>query len=253
MGPERARGAGRRWARAALTLALLEARAAARGGVAPALCLAYSCTSVAAQLTLTPLLDGGEATLAPLLEVAAALLPALAPALTMGLLAGERASGHLDALLAAPAPYSALVCGKWLGALALCLLALLCTLPAPLLLLRCAPLPLAPVAAAYLGLALSAALHCAVGVWASAAARRPLGAWVLSFSAGVLLAALPALAPHLPAPLSGLALHLGVGERLSRPLRGVIDSRDVVYFVCLTSLCLVSAARALRAAALRAR
>jgi len=252
LGPERARGAGR-WARAALTLAGLEARAAARGGVALPLCLAYSCMSVAALFTFTPLLDGGEVSLAPLFEVAGALLPALAPALTMGLLAGERASGHLDALLAAPAPYVALVGGKWLGALALCLLALLCTLPAPLFLWRAAGVPLGPAAAAYVGLALSAALHCAVGVWASAAARRPLGAWVAAFGAGVALAALAPLAPHLPAPLDELALRLGVGERLARPLRGVLDSRDVVYFVGLTAVSLLSAARALRAGALRPR
>jgi ABC-2 type transport system permease protein len=243
LGPERPRGVTPwRWARAALTVARLDARAALRGGVAPALCLAYACASVAALFTLTPLTDGAEVSLTPLFEVGSALLPALAPALTMGLIAGERASGHLDALLATPSPYGVLVCAKWLSALALCALALLCTLPAPLILWRYAALPLPPALAAYLALLLSAALHCALGVWASARASRPVGAWVWAFGAGLALASLDALAPH-----------LGARERLTRAFKGVIDGRDVFYFICLTALCLISATRALLGAALRPR
>lgn len=243
LGPERPRGLTPwRWARAALTVARLDARAALRGGVAPALCLAYACASVAALFTLTPLTDGAEADLSPLFDVSAALLPALAPALTMGLIAGERASGHLDALLASPAPYGVLVCAKWLSALWLCLLALACTLPAPLILWRCAALPLLPSLAAYLALSLSAALHCAVGVWASAGARRPLGAWVWAFGVGLALASLDVLAPH-----------LGARERLVRAFRGVIDMRDVFYFISLIALSLISATRALQGLALRPR
>ncbi len=189
----------------------------------------------------------GLATLRGFFGLAPWSLLFLVPALTMRLFAEEQKLGTLEALLTWPVREHEAVLGKFLGALALLAASLLATAPIPLtvFLLR-APDP-GPVAAGYLGLLLLGSVYVAVGLFASTLTENQIVAYIAGvcvsfalFVAGeqfVLVAAPPALAPLLGA--------IGLGAHYGSIGRGVIDTRDVVYFLSASGLFLYLGVRRL--------
>ncbi|MGN0846849.1 MAG: DUF4350 domain-containing protein [Kiritimatiellia bacterium] len=139
--------------------------------------------------------DGGTTPVEALWATAAVpFLPVLAALVTMRLVADERANGRLELLLSAPLLEREIVLGKYLGAFALCALALALYLVVPVVLLPlCAPalrgaLSLFSFLPAMLALLLQSALWCAVGLLASACSRH---AAVAAFASMILVLALP--------------------------------------------------------------
>jgi ABC-2 type transport system permease protein len=151
----------------------------------------------------------------------------LAPAVTMGAFAGERAAGTWPLLLTAPVTDAALVLGKFLAAFGQLAALVVASLTQPLVLAWVSHVDPAQLACGWAGLLLLAAFLAALGTWISAAVDQPLAAFVLTFAAGAVLllvgslAAAPALAP-----LSGF---LGLMPRLEPFLAGELRAGGVAY------------------------
>ena len=163
----------------------------------------------------------------------------LAPAATMRLVAEERRLGTLELLLGLPiAPWEA-VLGKFLAALALVAAGLGLSALFPLCLLGLGPFDGGQIVAGYLGALLLACGYVAAGLFASALTRSQAVAFVLGAGVCLLLSMLgdPALMDQLqrllPRPALTALANLGAGEHQQAFTRGLVDLRDVLWFLLL--------------------
>jgi ABC-2 type transport system permease protein len=167
----------------------------------------------------------------------------------MRLLAEERRSGTLEMLITLPVRDSDVVIGKYLGALGLILTVVLATLAYPIVMFKwpwnLGPLDWDAVKAGYIGLILFSAASVAIGLLISALTEsQAIAFFITVFVLGVLWF-LGGIAGLLPGGLAAVLQYLSFDTRLDGFSRGLIDTRDVVFFVSVTAVALMVAFRAL--------
>ncbi len=173
------------------------------------------------------------------------LLLLLASVLTMRLLAEEKKMGTLELLLTAPVRYSEVIVGKFLGSLGILAVMLALTFYYPLLLWIFGDPDWGPIATGYLGLFLLGCTSLAVGLFASSLTSNQIVAAVV---AGGILCALWFLdmaADLLPEALGEVISYLSLYYHFPDFMRGVIDTRGMIYYLSTTVLFLFLAIRSL--------
>ena len=168
--------------------------------------------------------------------------------LAMRLVAEERRSGTWEALLTTPVGEGELVIGKWLGALAFYLLLWLPTAVYPVVLAIYAPpgseIDAGPIAAAYLGAALSGAGFLALGLAASSATESQVVAAGVAFAgllAFLLVGQLGDLAADLGPSARAVVRQLDLRGHMDDMARGAIDLDAVVLWVAVAAVGLAAA------------
>jgi ABC-2 type transport system permease protein len=162
----------------------------------------------------------------------------LVPATTMRSMADERRTGTFELLGALPIAPSALVAGKWLGAVALVAVALALTAPWPVVLAVYGDLDPGPVSAAYLGLFLFGACLAAIGIAASASTESQVVAFLAAFVIGVVPFLVGGALPLLPAAFVPFASALTFDAHFQDLSRGVLDTRSIVLAAAVTVVAL---------------
>lgn len=217
-----------------------------------ALSVAYVSVSALYMFTLSPYFVEGTVTLAPLFEITPLLLTLLTPTLTLNVIAEARRSGQLDSWLALPLSYPTLLLGRVGGAAALLMLMITMSLSIPLCLSMYCEVPWGVALSGWLGSVLAGAQLLCVGLWASVWARSPLSAWLTAFVISFAYYLVGHTARFLPPELGVWSQALSVEAHFSRLARGVVDSRDVVYFLVSTLFWFMFAVETLRAQVSRA-
>jgi ABC-2 type transport system permease protein len=182
-----------------------------------------------------------QADMRPLFGLAPLIFCFFAPSVTMGLFSEERSTGTLEMLLALPVTDWQVVIGKFLAAVGLIAVSLLLTLPYAIFVAAYGNLDWGPVIGGYLGLLLMAAGYLAVGLMTSVWTRNQIISWVVGalfcfalFLFGKLLQLVPqSLAPTIQA--------LSFDYHFQSIARGVIDTRDLLYYFTLIAICLIVA------------
>lgn len=174
----------------------------------------------------------------PLFEWMPVLLIFLVAALTMRLWSEERRAGTLETLLTLPVSPLRLVLGKFLAALALVALALVLTLPLPVTIAFLGPMDWGPVLGAYLATLLLAAAYIAIGLFVSARTDNPIVSLIgTTLVCGVFYLigsdALTGLLGHRGGEILEL---LGSGSRFESITRGVIDLRDLYFYLSIVGV-----------------
>jgi len=189
----------------------------------------------------------GEASLRGALPNWAVTLVFCLPLVTMGQLAGEQRQGTLELLFTAPLPLGALIVGKWLSTVLLCLALLLLTAPIVATLWLYGDPDPGVIAVTYLGLWLCCMAFAAVGLFASSLTEEPMVAGVL----GVLLLVPSWLAGQArtlaPEPWRPWIEQVSVVDHLSSFAVGVVDSGDIAWFLGVTVLFLFATWRSVEA------
>ena len=173
------------------------------------------------------------------------LLLLLASVLTMRLLAEEKKMGTLELLLTAPVRDSEVIAGKFLGSLGILTAMLALTFYYPLLLMWFGDPDWGPIATGYLGLFLLGSVSLAVGLFASSLTSNQLVAAVV---AGGILCALwfvGMAADLLPEALGEVIGYFSLSHYFPDFMRGVIDTRGIIYYLSITVLFLFLAIRSL--------
>ena len=165
----------------------------------------------------------------------------LAPAITMRLLAEEKSSGTLELLITMPVRDWQVVLGKFLAAMALLVTTLLLTLVFAITVRALGPVDRGPTIGGYLGLLLMGGAYMAIGVMASAFTRNSMIAFITAFAISFILFIVGQVTQFVPGPLQRLASFLGIGNHFENISRGVVDSRDVIYYVSVMGVCLLFA------------
>ncbi|MGQ7870983.1 gliding motility-associated ABC transporter substrate-binding protein GldG [Sunxiuqinia sp. sy24] len=185
------------------------------------------------------LLDNGYATLDGYFSLAPWIFLFLIPALTMRLFAEEKRSGTLEILVTRPVSLFQLVWAKYLAGL---VLVLLCLLPTVVYFYSVYSLGNPPgnwdagaAWGSFIGLFCLAAGYVAIGLAASATTDNPVLAFVLALFVSFLCYLGFEFAADLnfsPA-ISEMLIQLGINEHYLSVSRGVVDSRDLIYFLSL--------------------
>lgn len=174
----------------------------------------------------------------PLFEWMPLLLIFLVAALTMRSWSEERRAGTLELLATAPVRPLVLIMGKFIGGLGLVGIALALTLPLPITVALLGPLDWGPVFGGYLAALFLAAAYLSIGLWISARTDNAIVALIGTASlCGVfyLLGSdvLTGLLGHRGGELLEL---LGAGSRFDAITRGVIDLRDLYYYLSIVGV-----------------
>lgn len=169
----------------------------------------------------------------------------VAPALTMGLIAEERRTGTLELLITYPVRDAEVVVGKYLGALGMYAVLLLLTLPQVFTVQSLGQLDMGPVWSGYLGLFLSGGAFLAIGVLASSWTSNQLVALIVALAIGGFFALISHFLVFMPEGLASAFEWLSFGYHENSLERGVIDTRDVFFFISVIALSLALAFRSL--------
>jgi ABC-2 type transport system permease protein len=174
----------------------------------------------------------------PLFRSMPILLLFLVAALTMRQWSEEQRSGTLEVLLTLPVRRSELVLGKFLAVMALVALALALTLFLPITVTILGDLDWGPVVGGYLAALLLAAAYAAIGLFVSSLTDNQIVSLILTVVVGGLLyAAGTTLVTGLAGDALGQILQaVGTGSRFESIERGVVDLRDLAYYLSLTVL-----------------
>jgi ABC-type uncharacterized transport system involved in gliding motility auxiliary subunit/ABC-type transport system involved in multi-copper enzyme maturation permease subunit len=187
------------------------------------------------------------ASLRPMLDVLPWLFLFFVPAVTMRSLSEDIRGGQLEVVLAQPLSELELLLGKYLASVLFLWIALALTFFIPLGLSLGAAMPWGMVIAQYIGAGLLAAGFAGIGTWASSLSRSQITAFMLAVVLMFLLilVGLNPLLVGLPAGLSAIAARIGVLSHFDSIGRGVLDLRDVIYFLSLAGIFLALAYGAL--------
>jgi ABC-2 type transport system permease protein len=207
--------------------------------------IAYLVVSVylilAGSLFFTELFLMGQADLRPFFGLAPLLFFIITPFLTMRLLAEERAQGTLELLLTMPVTDWQVVLGKYLATIGLIGVLLLLTLAFPITVSFLGPLDKGATVAGYVGMLLMCGTYAAIGLMASAFTKNQIIAALIALFIGFGLFIVGQLVPVMPGWLAGICNAISIHTRFQNIARGVIDSRDVLYYGSMIFGCLLVA------------
>ena len=176
----------------------------------------------------------------------------LLPMITMRLFAEEKRQGTIELLLTSPVYDWEIILGKWLAALMLyCSLLGLTALNFVFLFVYGKP-DWKPVVIGYLGLILQAGALLAVGTFISTLTKNQIIAGAATFGACLLLWVFQWVAGYETAAWAKVMSYLSVVDHFEGFSKGVIDTKDAIYFVSLTFLGLFLTARSLESLRWRA-
>jgi ABC-2 type transport system permease protein len=186
--------------------------------------------------------EGGYATLDTLFIIAPWVFLFLVPAVTMRMFSEEKKSGTMELLLVRPLTDLDIVMAKFIAAVTLVLISLIPTLvyfwSLHTLGNPSGNLDSGAIMGSYTGLFFLGSCYAAIGVFSSSLTENQIIAFILAvllsfffFTGFEMLSALP-----LPLRADELLLYLGINEHYSSISRGVVDTRDIVYFVSLIAL-----------------
>ena len=190
-------------------------------------------------------LDSGYSTIDTLFIIAPWVFLFLVPAVTMKTFAEEKRTGTIELLLTRPISDTQLVLGKYFASVVLVLIILI---PSLIFFYSVSQLgspkgniDFGATWGSFIGLFLLASVYAAVGIFVSSLTDNQIVSFILSMAiAFFLYSGFQAIANI--APLSGKAIsivNMGIEAHYKSISRGVIDTRDVAYFIGVSALFLI--------------
>jgi ABC-2 type transport system permease protein len=160
------------------------------------------------------------------------------PAVTMRLFSEELNVGSYEILLTMPVTFLDVVVGKFLSAVAFIAVMIAPTLSYPITVSFLGELDWGPVAGGYLGAVLLGASFSAIGLFASSLTRNQIIAFIIGMAICFSLVLVDKMLFFLPQTLLGILSYLGADAHFQNISKGIIDSRDALYFlsVCFVGL-----------------
>jgi ABC-2 type transport system permease protein len=202
-------------------------------------------TAITGYLFFTQLFMEKQAELRSMFGFMPFLFMFVIPAITMRLLADEKSSGTLELLSTMPVRDWEVVVGKFLAALALLATALGLTMVFAITVRTLGPMDRGPAIGGYLGLLLMGGAYIAIGVMCSAFTRNSIVAFIAAFGISFALYLFGKLTQFVPESLQPLVNFLAIDGHFENISRGVIDSRDLIYYLSVIGTCLLVATTAL--------
>ncbi len=178
-----------------------------------------------------------QATMQPFFSITYWTLFFFIPLLTMRGIAEEKRSGTMELLLTKPVTDWQFVLGKFLSTLLLIAIALCLTLPYYVTISRLGPVDHGAVMAGYLGLLLMSAAYVGIGVFASSVSGNQIVAVLLALFIGIFFHIIFDILARGLSGFAGEVVHyLSLSTHYESLARGVIDTKDLIYFCSIAFL-----------------
>jgi ABC-2 type transport system permease protein len=158
------------------------------------------------------------------------------PAVTMRLFSEEFNTGSYELLLTMPVSAPEVIIGKFLSAAAFIAIMLFPTLAYAISISFIGDLDWGPVVGGYIGAFLLGATFSSIGLFASSLTRNQIIAFIIAMILCFTLALLDKMLFFLPESVLSVFLFLGADYHFQNIAKGIIDSRDILYFL---SVCFV--------------
>jgi ABC-2 type transport system permease protein len=168
-----------------------------------------------------------------------------APAVSMRLISEELRSGTLELLTTMPVRDHEVILGKFLAGLAVMCSALVMTLAYAFTVESIGDLDWGPVIGGYLGLILCAAALVSIGLMTSTWSRNQIVAFIFALVIGLVLWLFQLLALYQPGLVGRVLEYFSITHHFQNIARGVIDTRDLLYYFSVTAIALYVAVRSL--------
>ncbi len=173
------------------------------------------------------------ASMREMFEIARWIFLFVIPAITMRLLAEERKSGTIELLATKPVRDSEIVLGKFLAAWSLMGIALIPTLVYYATISSLGSVDHGPIIGGYIGLLLMAGVFVSIGLFASSVTDNQIVAFLLGIFLILIFFVLDKVLIFVPEWLTSTMEYLSTDAHFLSMARGVIDSRDLVYFLSI--------------------
>ena len=193
-----------------------------------------------------------ESVVRPLLGNLSVIGLFLIPMITMRLFAEEKRSGTIELLVTSPVKDLAIIMGKWLAALTLYAAMLAVSLLSMLTLFFYGKPDVRPMVAGYLGLLLLGGSLLAIGTFVSTCTKNQIVAGVAGFGVCLMLWVLDWLSSFQDSVVGKVVSYISVLQHFDSFSKGVIDSRDVIYYLSAIFIGLFLTARSLESLRWRA-
>ncbi|MDE0471876.1 MAG: ABC transporter permease [Ekhidna sp.] len=182
----------------------------------------------------------GQASLSVFYSIAFWSLFFFIPAITMRMIAEENKSGTIELLITKAVSDEQIVTGKFLACLILVLIALLCTVPYYITVSQLGNVDDGGVIGGYLGMTLLAASYISIGLFASSLTQNQIVAFLIALFIGIFFQMLfDVIGSGLTGSLGQVFSFLSLRTHVDSLSRGVIDSRDIIYFISIILIGLV--------------
>lgn len=190
--------------------------------------------------------EGNQATLRPLFEQIPLFFILFVPAVTMRLLSEEKKQGTVELLVTWPVTDTHIVLGKYLGALGFLAVTLVMSLAFPLLVGTLGDLDTGLVAGGYLGLFLVGAAFAAIGLATSTWTHNQIVAFLVAVVLCTFFYAIDGMVAQFWEDARDAFAFMSFKAHFANVARGVIDSRDVVFYLSVIVVSLVVAVQSLQ-------
>ncbi len=168
------------------------------------------------------------------------------PAITMKLFAEEVNVGSYEVLITLPVTMNDIIIGKFLAAVVFIAACLIPTLAYPIFITFMGQLDWGPVIAGYAGAILLGGAFAAVGLFASSLTRNQIIAFIVGMVICFALTTIDKMLFFFPQILLSVIGYLGADFHFQNISKGVIDSRDILYFGSVIFIGLYGAHLAMR-------
>jgi ABC-2 type transport system permease protein len=197
-------------------------------------------------------MDVNEWVVRPILMNVSVIGLFLIPMITMRLFAEEKSRGTIELLMTSPVRDVEFIVGKWLAAFVLyaCILAI-SALNIAVLFLYGKP-DIFPILTGYLGLLLQGGCLLAIGTFISTTTRNQIIAGVATFAICLLLWVLDWVSSYETAAWAKAVAYLSVIQHFEPFAKGVIDSKDVIFYLSMIFFGLFLTARSMESLRWRA-
>lgn len=165
----------------------------------------------------------------------------IVPAITMRLFSEELNVGSYEILMTMPVTFTDVVFGKFMAAAFFVAAMLVPTLSYPVFVSFMGQLDWGPVIGGYIGAFLLGAAYAAIGLFASSLTRNQIIAFIIGVAVCFVLTLIDKMLFFFPVTIVTLLEYMGADFHFQNISKGVIDSRDIIYFISVIFISLYGA------------
>ena len=187
----------------------------------------------------------GQAELRGFFQLLPMIFSFVIPAITMRLFAEEKHSGSLEIIMTLPVTTLEVVVGKFLAGTVFVVLMLVPTVFYAVSVSVVGSPDYGPIIGGYLGAILLGGAFSAVGVFASTLSKNQIVAFIIGLAICITLTLIDKFLFFLHSSILGFVEYIGADFHFRNISRGVIDSRDIIYFISVIALSIMGAVRIL--------
>jgi ABC-2 type transport system permease protein len=179
-----------------------------------------------------PLFVQNYATLRHVFDITPLFFLFFIPAITMRLYSEEYKSGTIEVIFTLPVRKSEILLAKYLSAVCVIFISIILTLLYPVTLLFFGKFDIGQTIAGYFGVLFLSLFFSSIGVFSSSLTKNQIVSFVISFAIMFIFFMLGKLGVF----VSSTVAYIGIDPHYDNFVRGIVDVRDIVYFLSLTGL-----------------